>query len=220
MTPLDIYVESKDGKNLNFMTFTSHRPPAKSTWETAEGCPDLAWTTFVLAVVLQWNDFQVSVDDNLVFTLKIPEPKPVNAVTVAGDVKVRVFRTPLPALLSTGTEIIVEAAADGVTNRNWVRLHVNGDSTLALSLVVRWDTMDIGFNTRSSGVWSTALSHPNVVLTPNVISNLSIKITDTEFLISVDDNNLFTGPIRVPVQQADAIEVDFTLIKRLQLKYP
>ncbi|XP_046567876.1 uncharacterized protein LOC124276253 [Haliotis rubra] len=75
MTPLDIYVESKDGKNLNFMTFTSHRPPAKSTWETAEGCPDLAWTTFELAVVLQWNDFQVSVDDNLVFTLKIPELK-------------------------------------------------------------------------------------------------------------------------------------------------
>ncbi|XP_046552203.1 uncharacterized protein LOC124261878 [Haliotis rubra] len=133
---------------------------------------------------------------------------------------VRVFRTSLPAPLSSGTEIIVEAAADGVNNRNWVRLHVNGDSTLALSLVVRWDTMDIGFNTRSSGVWSTALSHPDVVFTPNVISNLSIKITDTQFLISVDDNNLFTGPIRVPVQQADAIDVDFTLIKRLQLKYP
>ncbi|XP_067654241.1 uncharacterized protein [Haliotis asinina] len=133
---------------------------------------------------------------------------------------VRVFRTPLPAPLSSGAEIIVEAASDGVNIRNWVRLHVNDDSTLAMSLVVRWDTMDIGFNTRTSGVWSNALSHPGVGFTPYVFSNLSIKITDTEFLISIDDNNLFSGPIRVPVQQANMIEVDFTLIKRLQLIYP
>ncbi|XP_071098447.1 uncharacterized protein [Haliotis cracherodii] len=134
--------------------------------------------------------------------------------------QVRVFSTPLPAPLSSSTEIAVEAAADGVEIRNWVKLTAHDDSTLVMAFFVRWDTLDIAYNTRTSGAWSTELNQSPVPFTPNVISNLSIKVTDTQFLISLDDNSLFAAPIRIPSNEAVVLLVDFSLIKRVQIKYP
>ncbi|XP_046328996.2 uncharacterized protein LOC124112871 [Haliotis rufescens] len=134
--------------------------------------------------------------------------------------QVREFRTPLPAPLSNGSEIIVEVAADGVETRNGVTLTAHGDSTLVMGFFVRWDAGDIAYNTRTSGAWSTELNHSPVPFTPNVISNLSIKVTDNQFLISLDDNSLLAAPIRIPPDEAVALLVDFSLIKRVQIKYP
>ncbi|XP_071098061.1 uncharacterized protein [Haliotis cracherodii] len=134
--------------------------------------------------------------------------------------QVREFRTPLPAPLSNGTEIIVEVAADGVEKRNGVTLTAHGDSTLVMGFFVRWDAGDIAYNTRLSWAWSTELNQSPVPFTPNVISNLSIKVTDTQFLISLDGNSLLAAPIRIPPNEAVALVVHFSLIKRVQIKYP
>ncbi|XP_071098072.1 uncharacterized protein [Haliotis cracherodii] len=134
--------------------------------------------------------------------------------------QVPVFSTPLPAPLSSGTEIIVEAAGDGAA-RSVVRLSANESSRVVFLLVVRWSISEIIYNTaRILSQWEKEISSPDFLFTPNVTSNLSIKITNNEFQMSVDDKSLLDAPVRIPLHEAITLDVDFSLIKRVQIKYP
>ncbi|XP_046568410.1 uncharacterized protein LOC124276792 isoform X2 [Haliotis rubra] len=133
---------------------------------------------------------------------------------------VRVFRTPLPAALSSGAEIIVEAAADGV-NFPSIYLLARDESKVVFVLTARWSPYTAIYNTAGASLtWGAEVRSSNPVLTPHVTSVLYIKMTETQFLISDDDESLLEVPGRFPLQEAVTLQVDFTVIKRVQIKYP
>ncbi|XP_046558583.1 uncharacterized protein LOC124267655 [Haliotis rubra] len=129
----------------------------------------------------------------------------------------REFSTPLPAPLNSGAEIIVEAAADGVSIPA-IYLFAKDDSKTVFYLIVRWSPYTIVYNT-AEGSWGTEVRSTSPLLTPNVTSILSIKMTETQFLISSDNDSQFQAPIRFPLQEAITLQVAFTVIKRVQIKY-
>ncbi|XP_046559049.1 uncharacterized protein LOC124268071 [Haliotis rubra] len=129
------------------------------------------------------------------------------------------FRTSLPAPLSSGAEIVVEAAADGV-NSPVMFLLAKDDDKAVFYLTVRWSPYTIIYNTAgASFTWGAEVRFFNPVLTPKVTSVLSIKMTETQFLISDDDDSLFDVPRRLPLQEAVSLYIDFTVIKRVQINY-
>ncbi|XP_048251361.1 uncharacterized protein LOC125379185 [Haliotis rufescens] len=90
---LDISVgETDEGIPLQCMDYSSSKGRTGSDWNTAERCPNLANRTFTLEVVLGENDFQVSVDGNVLFNHEVPkefQTETMNTLTVTGDVQIK-----------------------------------------------------------------------------------------------------------------------------------
>ncbi|XP_067653342.1 uncharacterized protein [Haliotis asinina] len=132
---------------------------------------------------------------------------------------VRPLRRTLPAPLSSGAEIIVEATANGV-DISTIWLLGKDDDKVVFYLAVRWSPYALVYNTAGASLtWGSTVESSRPVLTPNTKSVLSIKMTESQFVIS-DGSSTFTVSRRLPLEEAVSLYIDFTVIKQVQIKYP
>ncbi|XP_067652921.1 uncharacterized protein [Haliotis asinina] len=129
------------------------------------------------------------------------------------------FFADLPSPLSTGAEIRVRGSGDGGSNTD---IHVRGavDGNTVFLLSIRWSHSDAIFNTESSGSWGTELGPSGFIFFPNVVFDVLVLITTTQFQIFIDGNNFYEAPIRISVQEAAKVYITFSRLESVSLKYP
>ncbi|XP_046554699.1 galectin-4-like [Haliotis rubra] len=129
------------------------------------------------------------------------------------------FFADLPGPLSTGAEIRVRGSGDGGSNTD---IHVRGTEAgnTVFLLSIRWSRPDAIFNTQSSGSWGSELGPSGFIFSPNVVFDVLVRITTTQFLIFIDGNNFYEAPIRISVQEAAKLYIKFSRLESVEVKYP
>ncbi|XP_071098267.1 uncharacterized protein [Haliotis cracherodii] len=104
--------------------------------------------------------------------------------------------TDLSAPLSPGVEIKVRGAGDGGGNTD---VHLWGPDNLncVFLLSIRWFRPDAIFNTQTSGTWGTELRPSTFIFSPNVVFDVLVRITTTQFLrFLIQTHVLYPGATR------------------------
>ncbi|XP_046560270.1 uncharacterized protein LOC124269307 [Haliotis rubra] len=129
------------------------------------------------------------------------------------------FRTVFPAPLSNGAEISVRWAGKG-ENVSSINLQ-SGDNSYVFHFAVRWWETEALYNTKSSaGQWETELFASTFIFTPDVVYNVSVRITTTHYLIFIDGDSFLEAPIRKPVEDAVSLVVYVSHLESVEVKYP
>ncbi|XP_067654224.1 uncharacterized protein [Haliotis asinina] len=129
------------------------------------------------------------------------------------------FWTRLPAPLSSGAEISVRMAGEG-ENVSTINLRT-ADSSHVFHFSIRWWKAEAVYNTRSAGgLWDTEITASTFVFSPNVVHDISVRITPTHFLTFIDGDSFLEAPIRKRVEDVMSLSISVSYLESVELKYP
>ncbi|XP_067653182.1 uncharacterized protein [Haliotis asinina] len=128
------------------------------------------------------------------------------------------FVTDLPEPLYRGVEMTVRGSGNGVGHTDLLLHSSDKDDIVPFLLSIRWPTRQAFFNTKS-GDWDTEIYASSFIFTPNVVFDVLVRITENHFLILIDGNDFIRAPVVVPVEGPVTLDVRFSRIKSVEVKY-